>query len=127
MQIGKYVLSFEIAFISKIKIRICTRKMFLYFLRKKSRSCTFCLINLFVTNLLFHFFRRLKRILRMFHKDVFLSDSTVKSRWKKDLHCHFCLRICDSKAQLEDHLTDQEHSDCLRCYLRHYKTKVQCN
>jgi len=56
-----------------------------------------------------------------------LSDSAVKEKWKKDTHCHFCVRHVNARAELQQHLEDNLQSDCAACYFRHYKTKVNLN
>lgn len=53
-----------------------------------------------------------------------LTKSAVKARWKKDTHCHFCVRIINSRADLEHHLKETDQNECARCYFRHYNTKV---
>jgi hypothetical protein len=52
-----------------------------------------------------------------------LTKSAVKARWKKETHCHFCVRITDSRQDLEDHLKDPAQNECAICYFHHYKTK----
>lgn len=60
----------------------------------------------------------------MLPENEHLSDSDVKRKWKKEDHCHFCVRICDSQIALKDHLDSPDQDDCKRCYYVHYRTKV---
>ncbi len=62
----------------------------------------------------------------MLHANEYLSDSDVKDKWKKEEHCHFCRRICDSQILLKDHLESPDQDECKRCYFVHYRTKVVC-
>lgn len=57
----------------------------------------------------------------------YLSDATVRERWVKEDHCHFCRRYCGSQTELKFHLEDQNQDNCSVCYFRHYRTKVRRN